>query len=102
MSTAEPFSDDRDLRYRGPEEPDVQLERRTDRKAIAALVLGVLGLLVLPIVFSTLAIVLGGLSVRATRRDQALGGRGLAIAGIVLGIVGLLIGVVLVGAALVA
>jgi len=101
VSTAEPFSDEGDLRYRGPQEPEVRPVRRTDRKAIASLVLGVLGLLVLPIVFSVLAIVLGGLSVRATRRDPALGGRGLAIAGIVLGIVGLLLGLVVFGAALI-
>lgn len=100
MSTVEPFPEDRDLHLRGPEEPDVQVARRTDRKAIAALVLGVLGLLILPVVFSVLAIVLGGLSIRATRRDPALGGRGLAIAGLVLGVVGLLVGVVIVGATL--
>jgi hypothetical protein len=101
VSTVEPLPDDRDLRYRGPQEPEVRPARRTDRKAIAALVFGVLGLLVLPIVFSVLAVVLGALSVRATRRDRALGGRGLAIAGIVLGIVGLLVGLVLVGTALI-
>lgn len=90
------------LTYRGPEEADTQVARRTDRKAIASLVLGILGLLVLPVLFSVLAIVFGALSVRATHRNRALGGRGMAIAGLVLGIVGLLLGVLILGAAFLA
>jgi len=101
VSATEPVSDDRDLDYRGPDEANTTVARRTDRKAIAALVLGILGLLMLPVVFSVLAIVLGGLSIRATRRNRALGGRGLAIAGLVLGVVGLLLGVFILGAALI-
>lgn len=74
-----------------------QRERRTDRKAIAALVLGIAGLFILPIVLSTLAIVFGGMSMRDTRQDPSLGGRGLAIAGVVLGVIGLVLGVIVLG-----
>ena len=67
-------------------------ERPTSRKAITSLVLGILGLIVLPIVFSTLAIVFGALAYRDTRAPAGLGGRGIAVAGLVLGIVGLILG----------
>lgn len=56
----------------------------------------------MPVLFSVLAIVFGALSVRATHRNRALGGRGMAIAGLVLGIVGLLLGVLILGAAFLA
>ena len=68
--------------------------RGTSRKAIASLVLGILGLIVLPIVFSTLAIVFGALAYRDTRPSAGAGGRGMAIAGLVLGIVGLILGLI--------
>jgi Na+/H+-dicarboxylate symporter len=69
-------------------------DRGTSRKAISALVLGIIGLLVLPIVFSTLAIVFGALGIRDTRPPSGLDGRGMAIAGLVLGIIGLVLGLI--------
>jgi uncharacterized protein DUF4190 len=63
-------------------------------KAIASLVLGVIGLVVVPIVFSTLAIVLGLVALRETAIHPELGGRNLALGGLVLGIVGLVAGIV--------
>lgn len=64
-------------------------------KATAALVLGIVGLLLVPIVCSTLAIIFGALAMGDTSKDPQLQGRGQAIAGLVLGIVGLVAGVLL-------
>lgn len=68
-------------------------ERRSG-KAVAALVLGILGLIVAPIVCSTLAIVFGVLARREIDREAGLGGASLALAGIVLGVLGLVVGVI--------
>ena len=63
--------------------------RRTSRKAIAALVLGALSLVVFGTVLGVPAIVFGGHALRDMRSDGALGGRRVAIAGIVLGTIGI-------------
>lgn len=68
--------------------------QRSSGKATAALILGIVGLIVLPIVCSTLAIIFGALAMGDTSKDPALTGRGRAIAGIILGVVGLIAGIV--------
>ena len=67
----------------------------TPGKATAALVLGIVGIFICPIICSTLALVFG---MQARQEIDAsggaLGGRGLAQAGFILGIVGLVLGVI--------
>lgn len=71
--------------------------QRTSGYAIASLILGIAGFLVFPVVPSILAVVLGQKARDELRRDQTLGGEGLATAGIVLGWVGIaLVAIVLV------
>jgi hypothetical protein len=70
--------------------PERSLAGHTNGKAIASLVLGIVGLTGLPFVCSILAVVFG----RGARREIAAsgeGGEGLATAGIVLGWVGILL-----------
>jgi hypothetical protein len=59
-------------------------ERRTSGNAIAALVLGICGLVVFPLI-GVLAIVFGYRARDEIRRDPTVGGDGLATAGIILG-----------------
>lgn len=70
-------------------------EQRTSGKATAALILGIVGLFLAPIISSTLAIVLGAMARADIGRDPALEGEGRALAGIILGVVGLIAGVIL-------
>jgi Domain of unknown function (DUF4190) len=70
------------------------VRQRTSGYAVASLVFGVLGFLVLPIVLSILAIVFSRSAEGEIRRDPAVGGEGLARAGFVLGVIGLVIQVV--------
>ncbi|MFJ5678436.1 DUF4190 domain-containing protein [Streptomyces sp. NPDC093097] len=56
-------------------------------QAVASMVLGILGLLIIPIVLPIIALCLGISARRKADRGEA-GGRGMAIAGIVLGSVG--------------
>jgi len=64
-----------------------------DGQAVAALVLGILGLVFCPIVCSIIAIALGKTSQRKIESSGGtLGGLGMAKAGWVLGIIGLVIG----------
>lgn len=66
------------------------------RKATSALVLGIVGMLCCPIVFSVMAIVFGSQAKNEIDRDpSAYSNRGMATAGIVLGVVGLIFGVLL-------
>ncbi len=66
--------------------PTVPVTRKTSGMAVAALVLGIIGLFAgLPAI---LAIIFGGIGINQTSKDQTLGGHGLAIAGLVLGIIG--------------
>ena len=67
---------------------------QTSGKAVAALVLGVAGFFVFPIVCSILAIVFGRQAREEIRRDPRLSGDGLAQAGEILGWVGIALGVV--------
>jgi hypothetical protein len=61
------------------------------RKAVAAVVLGVLGLLAVPVVCATAAIVVGVLALRELRENSELQGEGMARAGIALGVTGLVL-----------
>jgi hypothetical protein len=61
--------------------------RSSNGMAIASLVCGIVGLVVLWVVLSPLAIIFGGIGL--SRANRGASGRGMAIAGIVLGIVGL-------------
>jgi hypothetical protein len=61
----------------------------TSGKAIAALVLGIVGVLFVPLVCSIQAIVLGRQAKREIQAEPRLGGEGMATAGTVLGVVGL-------------
>lgn len=63
--------------------------QRTSGMAIAALVLGLLGV-------SILAIIFGAVALNQVGKDPTLGGRGLAIAGLVLGIAGIAVGILVV------
>ena len=80
--------------------PPPSLAGRTNGKAIASLVLGIVGLTGLPFVCSILAVIFG----RSARREIATtgeGGEGLATAGVVLGWIGIilvLLAVLVVGA----
>ncbi|HEV8451763.1 MAG TPA: DUF4190 domain-containing protein [Gaiellales bacterium] len=60
----------------------------TSGKAIASLVLGIGGFVILPVVLSILAIVFGRSAKREIAERPGLGGAGLATAGIVLGWIG--------------
>ena len=71
------------------EQPAYQPAGRTPGNATAALVLGILGLVLCPIVCSVLAIIFGKQARDQIERDPSLGGHGTANAGYILGIVGL-------------
>ena len=63
--------------------------QRTSGYAIASLILGIAGFVVIPVVPSILAVVFGRRAQEELRRDPTVGGDGLATAGIVLGWVAL-------------
>ncbi len=65
-------------------------------RATAALVLGIVGILVFPVVCSTLAIIFGALSLRDMGADPSLEGKRMAWWGLGLGIAGLLVGIALI------
>jgi hypothetical protein len=67
------------------------MNQRTSGFAITSLVLGILGVLCLP-VFGVLGLIFGILGLREiSRAEQGMGGRGMAISGIVLGSIGTLL-----------
>lgn len=72
--------------------PPGPVARRSGR-ATAALVLGIVGILVFPVVCSTLAIIFGALALRDMGPDPEVRGRSMAWWGLGLGIAGLLIGI---------
>jgi hypothetical protein len=63
----------------------------TSGKAIASLILGITGFVILPIVGSILAIIFGVSAKREIESRTGLGGNGMATAGIVLGGIGIAI-----------
>jgi len=77
-----------------PTPPRAPLSARTSGKAVAAMVLGICGLvlgwLFLPLICCVLAIVFGSIALQDIgAQGGRLGGRGQAVAGLVLGIIGL-------------
>ncbi len=62
---------------------------QTSSKAVASLALGVAGFVVVPVVCSVLAIILGSQAKREIEADKRLGGESMARAGVILGWVGL-------------
>lgn len=77
-----------------PLPPGVHAARRRSGKAVASLVLGIAGIIIAPIILSTLAIIFGVIARGETGRDPSLAGEGMALAGVVLGVIGLIGGVV--------
>jgi hypothetical protein len=61
---------------------------------IASLVMGILGIIILPIVFSVLAIIFGGVGIARANRGEATN-KGMATTGMVLGIIGIVLGVII-------
>lgn len=84
MTTDTQFHPGRAAAIRADAAPDAD---RSNGPATAALVCGILGLVLVPVVLPVAALVLGVAGGRRADRDEA-GGRGRATAGIVLGIVG--------------
>jgi Domain of unknown function (DUF4190) len=77
-----------------PRPPAAAPAARTSGKAIAAMVLGIVGLvlgfLFVPLICCVLAIVFGSIALQEVGAPNSrLGGRGQALAGLVLGIIGL-------------
>jgi Domain of unknown function (DUF4190) len=64
---------------------------RTSGLAIASLVLGIVGLVAVPLIASALAVVLGEKARVELVRDPALAGEGLARAGVILGWIGIVL-----------
>ncbi|MFM8828482.1 MAG: DUF4190 domain-containing protein [Actinomycetota bacterium] len=75
-------------------EPGAQRQR--SGRATASLVLGIVGVLVFPVVCSTLAIIFGALALRDIGDRTDIAGRKMAWWGLGLGIAGLIIGIALI------
>jgi hypothetical protein len=78
---------------RGPF-PSYARPGQTSGKAVVSLVLAIVGLFIIPIILSVLAIIIGWAALTDVDRNPSIGGRGLAISGIVIGIIGLIIGII--------
>jgi hypothetical protein len=78
-----------------PPPPGAGATRRSGR-ATASLVLGIVGILVFPVVCSTLAIIFGALALRDMGDHPEVTGRRMAWWGLGLGIAGLIIGIALI------
>jgi Na+/H+-dicarboxylate symporter len=63
-----------------------------NKKAIIAFVLSLIGVLILPIVFSTIAIILAIVALNEIGRNPWEGGKGLAVAALVIGPLGFALG----------
>ena len=80
-----------------PPNSDFSNSPRTDARAVAALVCGVLGLLILPLVFGAVAVILGRRSRQEiSEQPLALKGLGLATAAVVLGAIDVVVFVIFV------
>lgn len=78
---------DRDLEQPAPPEPP-----RTSGLAIASLILGILGLICFPVVFSVIGLILGIMALSAIARSgNRLQGQGMAVAGTILSGIGVLL-----------
>lgn len=67
-------------------------EQRTSGMAIASLIAGLIGILLIPIIPSIFAIIFGGVGMSQSNRP-GVKGHGMAVAGLVLGIIGLIEGI---------
>lgn len=83
------------------EEPEVRgpfrtepRQTKTSGKAIASLILALLGLFIFPIILSLVAVILGWSALKDIERTPNTKGRGLAIAGLVIGVVGIVTGLI--------
>jgi hypothetical protein len=79
--------------YGGPESSFLE---RVQFLILPSLVLGIVGILVFPVVCSTLAIIFGALALRDMGDDPGVSGRRMAWWGLGLGIAGLIIGLALI------
>jgi hypothetical protein len=71
-------------------DPNMQMPmKRTNGMAIAALVVGLIGLLLFPIILGPLAIIFGAVGLGFANKNNG-SGKGLAIAGLIIGCVDLL------------
>lgn len=70
-------------------------ERRTSGKAIAALVTGILSLLIAGILLGLVAVALGVMARREIAAQPQLGGSGMALAGMITGALGFVLAVVI-------
>ncbi len=71
-------------------------ERKKSGKAIAALVCGIISLILFGIILGVVAIVLGVMARNEIRADPNLEGDGMALAGIITGAIGVVLAVVLI------
>jgi membrane-bound ClpP family serine protease len=78
---------------RGPF-PSYARPGQTNGKAVISLVLAIVGLFIIPIILSVLAIIIGWAALADIDRKPPQSGKGLAIAGIVIGVIGLIIGII--------
>jgi apolipoprotein N-acyltransferase len=67
---------------------------RIEGTAVAALVLGIFGLISCPVVLSIPALIVGNQALSKIRHDASLQGEGLARAGVILGWIGVGLGVI--------
>ena len=66
-----------------------EAEQRTSGMAVASLVTGIIGMLLIPIIFSLLAIIFGSVGMGQTNRP-GVKGHGMAVTGLILGVIGLI------------
>lgn len=69
--------------------------QRSNGLAVASLICGIAGLVIIPFLASVAAVITGHLGLNQTKRDSTLGGRGMAIAGLVLGYIGIAFSILL-------
>lgn len=69
--------------------------QRSNGLAVASLICGIAGLVIIPFLASVVAVITGHLGLNQTKRDSTLGGRGMAIAGLVLGYIGIAFSILL-------
>jgi len=75
---------------------------RMEGTAVAALILGIFGVITCPLVLSVPALIVGNQALSKIRQDPTLQGEGLARAGVILGWVGTAFAVLFIGGALIA